>query len=80
VKEVVVAYSLIQVETGAKKRVVEALRRVPEVKEAFLTDGVYDIVARIEKESIQGLRDIVTSKIWGLNNLRLSETMVCVTP
>ena len=72
------AYSLIRVEMGKKNRVVEVLRRVPEVKEAFLLDGVYDIVAKIEKESIEELKDIVTSKIWSLNYLRLSETMICV--
>jgi len=72
------AYSLIRVETGEKNRVMEVLRRVPEVKEAFLLDGVYDIVAKIEKESIEELKDIVTSKIWSLNNLKLSETMICV--
>ena len=72
------AYSLIRVEMGKKNRVVEVLRRVPEVNEAFLLDGVYDIVAKIEKESIEELKDIVTSKIWSLNYLRLSETMICV--
>ena len=71
------AYVMINVEVGAKDEVLEEVRGIPEVKEAHLIYGVYDIIVRVEAETVQGLKDIVASKIRSIDNVRSTLTLVC---
>ena len=71
------AYVMINVEVGATDEVLEEVRGIPEVKEAHLIYGVYDIIVRVEAETVQGLKDIVTFKIRSIDNVRSTLTLVC---
>jgi len=72
------AFLLISVDLGAEDNVIGELRKMPNVKEADVTYGVYDIVARIEAESMQKLKEIVTSKVRQLENVRSTLTTIVV--
>jgi len=73
-----VAFLFINADIGAEDKVVVELRKIANVKEAYVTYGVYDIVVRIEAESLEKLKEIVTSKIRQLANVRSTLTTIVV--
>jgi DNA-binding Lrp family transcriptional regulator len=72
------AYVLINVEIGSEEEVLRSLDPISEVKEAHLLYGVYDIIARIETETMQELKDTVSWKIRRLDKVRSTLTMIVV--
>lgn len=72
------AYVLINVEIGSEDEVFRNLDPISEVKEAHLLYGVYDIIARIETETMQELKDTVSLKIRRLDKVRSTLTMIVV--
>ena len=73
-----VAFVLINTETEFMTDVLKALRDVEGVREAYSVYGVYDIVAKVEAESMDKLKDIVTWKIRRLQNIRSTLTMIVI--
>jgi DNA-binding Lrp family transcriptional regulator len=73
-----IAYVLINVEIGSEDEVFRNLEPISEVKEAHLLYGVYDIIARIETETMQELKDTVSWKIRRLDKVRSTLTMIVV--
>ena len=55
-----------------------SLKMIDEVKETHLIYGVYDIIARIEAETMEELRKIIGWKIRRLTKIRSTITMVCL--
>ncbi|MEM3807420.1 MAG: Lrp/AsnC ligand binding domain-containing protein, partial [Nitrososphaerota archaeon] len=47
-----IAFVLINTEIGAEEEVVKQIKKLPAVKEAYLVYGVYDIVAKVEAETM----------------------------
>ena len=70
------AFVLINAELGAETEVLKGLKDVKEVKEAHMLYGVYDIIARIETDTMQELKDIMSRKIRRLDKLRSTLTMI----
>lgn len=56
-------YVLINVETGSEEKVLGEVRKVPNVKECHRLYGIYDVIAKVEADSMDGLKEIVTWKI-----------------
>jgi len=48
------------------------------VKESYVVYGVYDIVAKVEADSMDKLKEIVTWKIRRLDKVRSTLTMIVV--
>jgi len=69
------AFVLINVETGSVGDVLKDLKKVDGVNEAFIVYGVYDIVAKVNAESMDQLREIVTWHIRKINHVRQTLTM-----
>ena len=55
------AYVMISVETGTDEAILNDLTKIEGVKEACLVYGIYDIVAKIEVESLDKLKEIITN-------------------
>jgi DNA-binding Lrp family transcriptional regulator len=72
------AFVLINVEIGSDEEVLRDLRPISEVKEAHLVYGVYDIIARIETETMQELKDVISWKVRRLDKVRSTLTMIVV--
>ncbi len=70
------AYVLINTEIGAISEVLEDLKKIKEVKESYALFGVYDIMTKVEAESTQQLKKIVTLKIRHIDNVRSTLTMI----
>ena len=70
------SYVLMNVELGAEEKVLEEVRKVPNVKECHRVYGVYDMIAKVEADSMDRLKDIVTWKIRRLEGVRSTLTTV----
>ena len=73
-----VAFVLINAEIGSEDEVVTELRKLSNVRESYVVYGVYDIVARVEADSMDKLKEIVTWKIRRLDRVRSTLTMIVV--
>jgi DNA-binding Lrp family transcriptional regulator len=69
---------LINTDLGEGSEVFNALKQIPEVKDVYGVYGVYDYVVRLEAETMQGLKDTITTKIRRLNHVRSTLTMIVV--
>ena len=72
------AYILINSEIGKEQEVQEHLLKLPNVVEAYVLYGVYDLIAKIEAEDTATLKNIVTQNLRDLENVRSTMTMICV--
>jgi len=72
------AVILINTNVGTEDEVLNQLKQVPEVKEAYITYGIYDIVAIIEAEKFDELRSVVVNKIRKLPNVKSTTTLIVV--
>ena len=72
------AFLFINVQPGSETEVLERLREVPEVKESYFVYGVYDIVAKIETDSMERLKEVISSKVRRLDNIRSTLTTIVI--
>jgi len=73
------AFVLINTEIGAEEEVVNELKKISYVKEAYVVYGVYDIVAKVEADSMEKLKEIVSWSIRRLEKVRSTLTMLVVS-
>lgn len=71
-----IAFVLINTEMASETDVNRELREIEEVKEVYGVYGVYDLVVRVEAETMQKLKDVISSKIRRLENVRSTLTMI----
>ncbi len=69
-----VGYVLLNCDIGAEGYIVDELRQIPEVKNAYLTIGAYDVIAELHTNSREDFEKIVSSKIRNLH--RVVSTMM----
>jgi DNA-binding Lrp family transcriptional regulator len=72
------AFVLINAEIGSEDEVLKELRKLSNVKESYVVYGVYDVVAKVEADSMDKLKEIVTWKIRRLDRVRSTLTMIVV--
>ena len=70
------AYVLINTEPKNMESVVATLEKLDSVVEIFPVYGVYDIVAKIQAETMEKLKNIVTWKVRSLDDVRSTITML----
>jgi len=54
------------------------LRSIENVREVFIVYGVYDIIARIEGQTMEKVKETITWKIRRLDRVRSTLTMIVV--
>jgi len=72
------ALLLISAELGDERNVLKKLKSIQNVKEAHLTYGVYDIIAIVEAETQDKLKETITYQIRALPSVKTTLTMVVV--
>jgi DNA-binding Lrp family transcriptional regulator len=70
------AFVMMTADVGREADVLNELKNIEYVKEVYLTYGVYDIVARIEADSSDKLKEIMVKRIRSLNNVKSTLTMM----
>lgn len=72
------AFVMVNAEIGAEDVVLKELQATEGVTEAYIVYGVYDIICRVEKPTMEVLKDVITAKIRALDNVRSTLTMIVV--
>ena len=54
------------------------VRKIPNVKDCHRVYGVYDMIAKVEAESMDSLKQIVTWKIRRLEGVRSTLTAIAI--
>jgi DNA-binding Lrp family transcriptional regulator len=71
------AFVMLNVDLGCERDVLRELREMDGVVEAYVVDGVYDVVVVLEAESLDDLRNLI-SKVRGMDNVQSTLTMIAV--
>ena len=72
------AYILVKCNLGAEESVIVELKQLEQVKEVHGTFGAYDIIAKVEADSADKLREAITLKIRKMDNIRSTLTLTVV--
>jgi DNA-binding Lrp family transcriptional regulator len=70
------AFVLINVESGAEQEVVNELKKIEGVEEAYFSYGVYDIITKIKADSMEHLKEMVTQKVRAISRVRSTLTLI----
>lgn len=70
------AFILINAELG--KDITDDLKKIPEVKQIYSIYGVYDYIIRVEANSMEKLKDVISSKVRQVKNIRSTLTMIVI--
>ncbi len=70
------AFVLINVESGAEDEVLQQLKKLEGVEEAYFSYGVYDLITRVKADTMENLKDTVSRKIRTLNKVRSTLTLI----
>tara|TARA_B100000749_G_scaffold193675_1_gene150302 strand:+ start:365 stop:604 length:240 start_codon:yes stop_codon:yes gene_type:complete len=70
------AFVLINCEIGSEESVIEKLNSVNEVIEVHGTFGAYDILAKVEADNVEIIRETITWKIRKIEKIRSTLTLM----
>jgi len=73
-----IAFVLINTEIGSESEVLEALKKIDTVEEAYMVYGVYDVVAKVKANTMDKLKEIVTWHVRRLDKVRSTLTMIVI--
>ena len=70
------AFVLINVESGAEDDVLNELKAIENVDESYFSYGVYDVITKIRADSMEKLKELVTTRIRSLDQVRSTLTLI----
>ena len=72
------AYVLINCDLGSEEGIIKETKGLEGVKEAEGTYGVYDVIAKVESDNMEALKDIITWKIRRMPKVRSTVTLIVI--
>ncbi len=72
------AYVLITCDLGSEAEIIDELKQLTNVKEAHGILGAYDILTKVESDSVESLKDTITWKIRKLNRVRSTLSLMVI--
>ncbi|MEM2855661.1 MAG: Lrp/AsnC ligand binding domain-containing protein [Candidatus Nitrosocaldaceae archaeon] len=72
------AYVLINCDLGSEEEIIREIRKMEGVKEVEGTYGVYDIITKVESDSMEKLKNIITWKIRRMPKVRSTVTLIVI--
>jgi hypothetical protein len=73
-KLVALAFVMINAQVGAEQEIVDAVKMMEHVKEAYVAYGVYDVLVKLEAETAEKLKEAIAS-LRRLSRVRSTLTM-----
>lgn len=70
------AYILFTIKTGSIPSTINALQNIPQISEAHSLYGVYDIICKIETETMEELKDVMSNKIRRIEEVKATIIMM----
>ncbi len=71
-----IAYVLINCDLGYEEQIIEELKHLSDVKEVHGTFGAYDILAKVESDESNTLKETITWKIRKIGRVRSTLTLM----
>jgi DNA-binding Lrp family transcriptional regulator len=72
------AIVLVNTDIGSEEEVLNKISNIEGVTEVYVVYGVYDLVVKVSASTTEELKDIISSKIRKLPNVRSTLTMIVV--
>jgi DNA-binding Lrp family transcriptional regulator len=72
------AFVLINADLGAEEELLKSLRNLEFVRSVYVVYGVYDIIAMVEADTMEKVKETITWKIRRLDRVRSTLTMIVV--
>jgi len=72
------SYVLVTVELGSEEKVLKEVRDVPHVKECRRVYGTYDMIVKVEADSMDELKEVITWRIRRLLGVRSTLTTIVI--
>ena len=72
------AYVMIHTEMGSEEKVTNDLNKIEEIKKVYHVYGVYDLIVRVEAETVEKLKTVLSDSIRTLENVRSTLMMIAV--
>ncbi len=63
---------------GKEDEVLKALKQMPNVVEAYIIYGVYDVIAKVEADSLEKVKDVISSRVRRLEHVRSTLSMIVI--
>ena len=60
------------------ERVLEALKKIDAVEEAYMVYGVYDIVAKVRADTVDNIKDVITQHMRRIEKIRSTLTLIVI--
>ena len=73
--ETATAIVLVTAEPGREAEVMQALKQIPEVSEAMLLFGEYDLFAKVECSNFGSLGNIIIANIRAIEGVEMTKTL-----
>ena len=70
------AFVLMNAELGSEESIINELKKIDLIKHVYQVYGVYDIVALVEGESMDKVKETITWKLRKLNGVKSTLTMI----
>ena len=70
------AYVLINVDAGYEELVLQEIKNVEGVKEAYVSYGVYDLMVKIAAETMEQLKELISNRLRTSKNVRSTLTLI----
>ncbi len=71
-----IAFVLINCELGSEESVISELKSIEGVKEVHGTFGAYDVLAKVQSDQVEKLRETITWKIRKIPKIRSTLTLM----
>jgi DNA-binding Lrp family transcriptional regulator len=70
------AYILLTVEGGTEDNVLSKIKNISGVEQAYVSYGVYDLIIKVNADTMQELKDVVTHKIRQIKQVNSTLTLL----
>jgi DNA-binding Lrp family transcriptional regulator len=72
------AYVLLNVESGAEEAVLKQLKEISIVEEAHISYGVYDLIVKVNSNTMDKMKEDISYKIRKIKQVRSTLTLILV--
>ena len=71
-----IGYVLVNCELGSEEQIIEELKKMEEVKDAFGTFGAHDLIVKVDAPNLEKLKEVVSWSIQKMDKVRSTVTLV----
>ena len=72
------ALVLFNVESGSENQVLESVKKVEGVEEAYITYGVYDVAVKVRADSMDALKELISYRLRKINKVITTLSLILI--